>query len=289
MRYIFVVIVLLSFIGIFINLSGASKTNEHKKHKVEKNEHVEFNLEPLPTDTPIELRENLPNEKVTSPAFDEMGNKISARGNGLKAGSLLINTRGKNGGVPTTRLGDFAGASALRIIDNDFGTPERIVTLKNSGLPFTAYAEYERDALLPVSAKDIENNPGPMRVAKEMATLGQVYMPEEDSVQEGTFRQPTLSHNKIDIKGPFLERTNKNEVAFLGNINREKLSERNQKIISRVMPETWEVSDKPRLLMVDAEKDRDLVKDRMNLRSDYIETLQKIGISDTIEKMTEKM
>ena len=55
------------------------------------------------------------------------------------------------------------------------------------------------------------------------------------------------------------------------------------------MPETWEVSDKPRLLMVDAEKDRDLVKDRMNLRSDYIETLQKIGISDTIEKMTEKM
>ena len=128
-----------------------------------------------------------------------------------------------------------------------------------------------------------------MRVAKEMATLGQVYMPEEDSVQEGTFRQPTLSHNKIDIKGPFLERTNKNEVAFLGNINREKLSERNQKIISRVMPETWEVSDKPRLLMVDAEKDRDLVKDRMNLRSDYIETLQKIGISDTIEKMTEKM
>ena len=199
----------LSFIGIFINLSGASKTNEHKKHKVEKNEHVEFNLEPLPTDTPIELRENLPNEKVTSPAFDEMGNKISARGNGLKAGSLLINTRGKNGGVPTTRLGDFAGASALRIIDNDFGTPERIVTLKNSGLPFTAYAEYERDALLPVSAKDIENNPGPMRVAKEMATLGQVYMPEEDSVQEGTFRQPTLSHNKIDIKGPFLERTNK--------------------------------------------------------------------------------
>ena len=290
MRYIFVVIVLLSFIGIFINLTGADTPD--------RNVLQEFKQEQLPTDNPHKnediARENLGeqfvDEQLELPKYDAMGNKINTKGNnGLKSGRSLVNTKGKNGGVPTTRLGDYASASALRVVDNDFGTPERIVTLKNSGLPFTTYADYELGSLEPVSAKDMEDNPGPMRTSKVESHLGQIYTPEPDFVPESTFRQPTLNHNRLDVKAPILQRTNKLETVYMGAIDRDKLNDRNAKIVHRVMSDTWEVNDKPNVNIISADKDRDVVSDRNQLRQDYIETLQKVGTNDTIRKMQEKM
>jgi len=290
MRYIFVVIVLLSFIGIFINLTGADTPNTKIL--------PEFKYEPLPTDIPDTnedtIKENIGrqfvNERVRLPTFDTMGNKINTKGNdGLSAGRNLVNTKAKNGGVPTTRLGDFAGATALRIKDNDFGTPERIVTLKNPGLPWNVYPDYELGSLEPVSAKDIEDNPGPMRTAKVESHLGQIYTPEPDFIRESTFRQPTLNHNKLDIKRPILERTNKLDTVYMRAVDRDKLNYRNSKSIHRVMPSKWEVNDKPNVNMINADKDSDSVSDKQQLRQDYIETLQKVGQNDIINKMQEKM
>lgn len=290
MRYIFVVIVLLSFIGIFINLTGADTPNTKILQ--------EFKHEPLPTDNPHinedTVQENIGrqfvNERDKLPKFDSMGNKINTKGNnGLSAGKNLVNTKAKNGGVPTTRLADFAGATALRIKDNDFGTPERIVTLKNAGLPWNAFAEYELGSLEPVSAKDMEDNPGPMRTAKVESHLGQIYTPEPDFIRESTFRQPTLNHNKLDIKAPILERTNKLDTVYMGAVDRDKLNDRNSRIVHRVMPSVWEVNDKPNVNMINAQKDEDLASDRQQLRQDYIETLQKVSQNDIIKKMQEKM
>jgi hypothetical protein len=290
MRYIFVVIVLLSFIGIFINLTGADTPNTKTL--------PEFKQEQLPTDNPHtneetkqeNLGEQFVHQQMTLPKFDAMGNRINTKGNnGLSSGRNLVNTKAKNGGVPTTRLADFASASALRIIDDDFGTPERIVTLKNSGLPFTAYADYELGSLEPVTAKDMEDNPGPMRTSKVESQLGQIYTPEPDFMTESTFRQPTVSHNRLDIKAPIIERTNKLDTVYMGAIDRAKLNDRNAKIVHRVMPSVWEVNDKPNVNMISADKDRDAVSDRHQLRNDYIETLQKVGTNDVIRKMQEKM
>jgi len=290
MRYIFVVIVLLSFIGIFINLTGADTPNTKTL--------PEFKQEQLPTDNPHtneetkqeNLGEQFVDEQMTLPKFDAMGNRINTKGNnGLSSGRNLVNTKGKNGGVPTTRLADFAGATALRIIDNDFGTPERIVTLKNAGLPFTTYANYELGSLESVSAKDMENNPGPMRTSKVESRLGQIYTPEPDFMTEPTFRQPTLNHNRIDIKAPIIERTNNLDTVYMGAIDRAKLNDRNAKIVHRVMSSVWEVNDKPNVNMISADKDRDAVSDRHQLRNDYIETLQRVSTNDVIRKMQEKM
>lgn len=298
MRYIFVVIVLLSFLGIYINLTGPD-TPVKKSNNLQMIEEKSLNEEPVKIEndtkdkTPeqsVNLGENFVKQKLAPKRFDSMGNKINTTGGStLTPGKNLVNTRVKNGGVPTTRLADFAGASALRVIDNDFGSPERIVTLKNAGLPWTVYANYELGSLIPVSAKDVENNQPPLRGGKSLAELGQVSMSGPDVVREGTFRQPTLFQNKLSSQKKLINRQDDELPIYIGNVDRQKINERNSKSISRVIPDEWSYSNRPDFNVPNFEKDKDISLDRSQLRQDYMDLIRGIGNNSHIKKMQEKM
>ena len=276
---------MLSLVGIYINL---------KENRIESL--PEYAQESLPSDdrptfaSTIDSNrgEEYVSENLNTVKFDEMGNKLSTSGDGLTAGSNLINTKSKNGGAPGVRLADFAGASALKINNTHYGADVENITLKNPGLPFNVFPEYQLGSLEPISSRENVENQGPFRTSKVDATLGQIYTPSEDFVTPSTFRQPTLSHNKLNLSKPLLQRTNKLDVSLM-NVDRKRISERNSNKISRVLPDTWEVSDKPNFGAINATKDFNVADDKESLKENYIEHLRKIGPNTSIIQMTEKM
>jgi hypothetical protein len=288
---IIIVIVLMSFIGISINL-----TNDNIKEAKEiiENDPKKLNLKSeniidkyITKESPQSL--NINDNSSIPLRFDTMGNKLGLTGNGLTAGKQIINAKAKGGGVPTVNLGEQAGATALKVNNANYGDKGNIA-FKNPGLPFNVYATFEQGALRPMSAKEIRNNVGQLRNTKFSGLTGQIYKPNKDSVILGEAYEPLILKKEILNLNKRL-RSNKNDDIYLHNVDRSKIQERNNFNISRVESDVYEIYEKPNPNDITNDRNVERAKDLNDIlhRQNYMELLRKTGKNDVATQLKHKM
>lgn len=288
---IIVLIIALSFIGISINLRNdnikeAKEIIEDNSKKLNlKNENIldKYIIKESPQSLNINKNSSIP---LT---FDSMGNKLGLTGNGLTPGKQIVNAKAKGGGVPTVKLGEQAGAASLKADNTGYGD-EGNVALKNPGLPFNAYATFEKGSLKPMSAEEIRNNVGQMRDTKFSGLTGQIYQPNKDSVILGEAYNPLILKKEILNLNKRL-RSNKNDDVYLQNVDRSRIQERNNFNVSRVESGVSEIHDKPNVN--DIINDRNIQKSKelndLLHSQNYMELLRKTGKNDNAIQLKHKM
>jgi hypothetical protein len=226
MQPLIILIVMLSFIGLYINLTGFNKFSSA--------ELLEENLEKTQVDP---LDESIVSEdydkNYKKPIFNEMGDTDS-RKNGLIPGKELFDVMIEKGSAPHTRPNRSYGASAQRI--DKKGMP-------NGGLPYNTYYPYNDKALEPVTANDISNNNSHewVREPKAMAQLGLTI----NSTDESKTREATKNFYQASaIIRNALANDNKNLIP-IDEIDRGLHAERNEPQKNVTIPDKMSVKNKP--------------------------------------------
>lgn len=216
---------MLSFIGLYINLTGFNKFSNA--------ELLEKNSEKKPFDPLDESDVSTDYDKnYKKPIFNEMGD-TNSRTNGLIPGRELIDVITKGSG-PATRPDKAYGASAQRL--DKHGMP-------NFGLPYNTYYPYNHNALEPVSASDISNNNSHdwVREPKAMAQLGLTINP----IDESNTREATKNFYQASaIIRNALANDNKN-LLTLKKIDEEVFKERNEPQKNLIIPDKISVKNNP--------------------------------------------
>lgn len=295
---VIIVIVLMSFMGLVINLTDdnieAKQMEIIKKPSLKSESIIDKYIIKDPTreeyiKDKINLIETLGKGQSAPVRFDAMGNLLGLNGNGLGGGKQIVNAKAKGGGVPTVKLGENAGATALKVNNTNYGDDGN-VALKNPGLPFNAYANFESGSLEPISAEEIRNNVGPMRESKMNGFTGQIYNPGGNLMVPYSAYEPLVLTKEILNLGNRL-RSNKNDDIYLQNVDRSRVQERNAFNISRVESDVYEIHDKPNpndianSRNVERAKDLDEVLHRQN----YMDLLRKTGTTDKAIQLKHKM
>ena len=258
MRALYIVIVLLAFLGILINASPEqSVENKTLDRTVGKNNPHKFHIPPH-TDTP--LKDDVNTGSTIADKYDTMGNKlITSLDNGLKAGKLLVDTNGKNHGVPTTRMSDFASASALvakEPLMTMMPLEEAVnVSSRMGGLPSNAFPEYELGALIPITPRDDVVGDNEIRETKITPFLGGVY-DQENEINEKDQALDTRPHNVINVIKDGIQRNSKTLSFFEmdGRREGETSADRSKNNISFVPDQHITISDKPDITSLESNR-----------------------------------
>ena len=226
MQPLILLIVMLSFIGLYINLTGFNKFSSA--------ELLETNSEKKPFDPLDESGASTDYDLIyKKPIFNEMGD-TNSRTNGLIPGKELVDVIIANGSAPDTRPDKAYGASSQRL--DKHGMP-------NFGLPYNTYYPYKNNALEPVSASDVSNKNSHdwTREPKVMAQLGLTINP----VDESKTRETTKNFYQASaIIRNALANDNKNLLS-IGKIDRDLHKERNEPQKNLTIPDKISVKNKP--------------------------------------------
>lgn len=289
MHTLYIVIVLLAFLGILINGSPEqSSENKTLDRTVGRPSPHPFNIPPH-TDTP--LKDDINVEEIVANKFDVMGNKlISLPDNGLKAGKLLINTDGKNSGVPTTRLSHFASASALvakEPLMTMMPVEEAVnVSRRMGGLPKDAFPQYDLGALIPLTSRDVEFGHGEVRETKATPFLGGVYE-QQNEIKSKDEASDTYDQRVIHIIKDGVQRNNKN-ISFFETVDRHSgktAADRSKASVSHVYDDYISTSDKPDIPGHVGSRDAQLAQERESLRQDMLDNLRSHDVNTQQSKM----
>ena len=294
MRSVYIVIILIAFLGILINGQQTYKTSENKvlNYISGQNNPHDFTIPPH-QDSP--LVDDVNSLSITD-KYDVLGNKIvQSSNNGLNPGKLLHELNGKNHGVPTTRISDFASASALTAKEPLMTAMplEEAVNVSNrmGGLPTDVFPQFEKGALIPLTSKDKIEGVGPLRETKAVPFLGGVYE-QQHEIKEKDENFDTGLHNVLKIIKPGVQRNTKT-LSFFETVDRyqgETAAKRSEANINHVFDNKIEVSDKPDITSVIGERDLDLISEKENLsREEYLRNLRDVGRNTTESIIKRKM
>lgn len=233
MQSLVIVIIFLSFIGIYINMGTTTEMSipEFKKKELISAEDISNKLE----------------EKVNeSIEFDEMGNTINNE-EGLEPGKEIINLKvNPSGSAPNTRPKLRTNASSAEF--NEYG-------IKYSNLSYKNNFPYEEKYLEKVNSSNIKMPI--LNRGKSTALRSQIILPKnKEQFKEGYgFMQRAISIIKNHV-----ENENKDLPYILKTHN--DIPERGAKKIYRVNRGNLEVNIKPDLLQINNERQYNLNLDK---------------------------
>jgi len=230
MQSLVIVIILLSLIGLYINLGN---TTEMRSPELKVDENKNLSTDEIPGEITDETVES-----DVTPEFDKMGNSLKV-GNGLESGKRIINLKVRSGNAPNTRPDKWTTTTKREIQNN--GLVKNTLSYKNN-------FPYDANYLADVKASDIVrgNVSALARNPKAEAFRSQILLPKDESqFKEGfkfmdraiaIIRNQTANENKIlpDVR----------------KIDSDEVSNRASKKIYRVAPGYIDVKTKPDIMAV---------------------------------------
>jgi hypothetical protein len=227
MQSLVIVIILLSLIGLYINLGSITEMSSPEL-KVDENKNLSAD----------EIADKIMEEIEVTPEFDKMGNS-SKVGNGLEPDKRIVNLNVTSGNAPNTRPDKWTTTTKREI--GKYGLVKNTLSYKNN-------FPYDVNYLADVQAKDtLRSKVSTMaRNPKAEALRSQIVLPKDETqFKEGfkfmdraiaIIRNQTANENKIL---PDVRKIDSNEV-----------SNRASKKIYRVTPSQVEIKAKPDIMSV---------------------------------------
>lgn len=227
MQSLVIVIILLSLIGLYINLGSAVDMDQPELKRVENKD--------LSAD---EIAEKIMEEIEVKPEFDIMGNSLKV-GDGLESEKRIMNLNVTSGNAPNTRPNKWTTTTKREI--GKYGLVKNTLSYKNN-------YPYDVNYLADVQAKDkLRSSVSTLaRNPKAEPLRSQVILPQDESqFKEGfkfmdraiaIIRNQTANENKIL---PDVRKIDSNEV-----------SKRASKNIYRVVPDEIEIKTRPDIMAV---------------------------------------
>ena len=191
MQSLTIFIILLSLIGIYINLSGKTHLADPEFHKIkeviyEQGDMQDKNLNEISTNENIDkIIKSLDNEDETNVAeepaekkvyYNEIGEKIESMGDGgLKAGNIPINSRVDLGKAPSAKVMGYSRPSNFVLDDNNLKVDN--TTYDNLSFPYksNSFKLEGADSRISNITNVYAKNP------KGSAQVGAIVLPKDES------------------------------------------------------------------------------------------------------------
>lgn len=251
MQSLVIVIILLSLIGVYINLGSVSNLT-----KPELREKTPELLHPHKSDnmSPDEIASEIMKEVNKEPKFDSMGNPVGKTG-GLESGEQIVNLQVESGAAPNTRPQGWARPSSSII--GKYGLSENNLSHKNNypyNINYVAAVNAEE-----VLDNKINNNTLGKVAAKATANVSKILLPKDPSkIAEGMGffqRANAIIRNQISNENKIL--------TYLGQVNEKEITSRASKKTHRVVEDHIEVKNNPDTTGFLGERNKKIVHDRV--------------------------
>ena len=224
MQLIVIVIVLLSFIGVYINMYSASDLLNPEFSKIPNERLMEEIINPE--------KEDAEPEKL----FDEMGNKISKDTTKLDAGKLILDTNVTNGTEPYTRPQGWAGNSGPKRDINGL-TLNNLSYQNNYPYNSSEFKDINPAENLKSKIEQPLNN-----VRKGIGYIGaEVFPGDANKIRTGKIDYTKRALEIIKSHVPYENK----DLPNMQKINSNQILTRNSDKIATILPEYIETKNKP--------------------------------------------
>lgn len=260
MQPLVIVIILLSLIGIYINLGNSSELM--KPELSEKISDVKSEYKDL---SPDQVADKIMEEIQKEPDFDSMGNS-NLTGDGLESGKQIINLQVDSGAAPNTRPYKWTTTTKREI--GKYGLVKNDLSYKNN-------FPYDEKYLADIESKDtLRSRVDTMvRNPKAQAIRSQIVLPQDESQFKENYK---FMNRAIAIVRNQVSNQNKN-LPDVKKVNSEEISSRSSKNIYRVMPDEIEIKSTPDFNSIHAAKDHSMLHSKLrnhNEASHFINTMK---------------
>ena len=232
MQSIVVVIILLSLIGLYINISADNLIKPELKKAIEEKEDISVD----------EIAQIIAETQHVEPEFDNMGNSLKV-GDGLEEDKRLINVGVMDGDAPNTRPGKWT--STTKKPYGKHGLVNETLSYKNN-FPYDV-----NDVATVIAPATLGSMMNTARRHKGEPTVGPIILPDDPE--------------RFDADNIFIKRAAamaKTRVAhedknhpYIRDINSKEIGHRASKTIHRVMPKEIEIKNVPDIMSVNAARD----------------------------------
>ena len=230
MQSIVVVIILLSLIGLYINIS----VDNLVKPELKKDERENISVD----DVAQMIAENIDPE----PEFDSMGNSLKV-GNGLEEGKRIINLGVQDGNAPNTRPGKWTSTTKKPFDEN--GIVRETLSYKNN-FPYNV-----NDVATVIAPATLGSMMNTARWHKGEQIVSQIILPNNPD----RFDANNIFFNRAtNIAKAKVAHTEKNHPYML-EVNSGEIGQRASKKIHRVMPKDIDLKDNPDFMSINAARD----------------------------------
>lgn len=254
MQSLVIVIILLSLIGLYINLGTVTDLSTPEFNK---------KIEDMSAD---KIADKILEEIEKKSDFDSMGNSLKT-GDGLDQGDKLVNLSVQKFNTPNTR--PYAWTNTVKKDLNKYG-------VSNSKLSYRNNFPYDVNYLADVEAKDTLRSKADFMAknGKSQAFRSQIVLPEDPSKFKESYkfmdRATAIIRNQIANENKTLTDLHKVETSVI--------SERGAKTIHRVDPDHIEVKPKPVLDTVKIAADHSKVHSKLkkpDLKEHAVNTMKR--------------
>ena len=256
MQSLVIVIILLSLIGVYINLGTVSELNVPEFNKsLEDNsledKNVYHNNKGMSVD---DISHHIREQTVSDAKYDAIGNNLVDNiKNGLTPGEELINLKVQKGFAPNTRPSG-AGTRPSSTVIGPYGLSKSNLSYKNN---FPYEEKYLADVSASANSKSIQNTAA--RNPKGTPYIGEMILPQDESrFKEGysyTNRALAVVRNQT---------ANQNKNLLDNHTNEKEISNRGSKKIHRVTPDEMDVKVKPDLTNINNRRDENISNEKSN-------------------------
>tara|TARA_Y100001963_G_C6772939_1_gene445847 strand:- start:1270 stop:2058 length:789 start_codon:yes stop_codon:yes gene_type:complete len=236
MQSLVIVIILLSLIGVYINL-GTSTDLSRPEFKEDSNEDVTVD------NIASEVTDRINGKDEEEKTFDDIGNSLKS-GNGLKEGKELININLKSLAVPNTRPDKWTNSS-----NNEIGN----YGLINNNLSYKNNYPYTKTELSKINSKEF-NDSRVNKIARHTkgdAFLSQIILPKDDSQYQNGYKY--INRAIAALKN---QNANQNKILTdVRTVNAREIANRASTTINTIIPKSIEIKSKPDILTVQSARD----------------------------------
>jgi hypothetical protein len=266
MQSLVIVIILLSLIGVYINLGAVSELtapefnksleNKSLENKSLENKSLENKSLEDDKDMPVDDISRRVNEQTLPiPKYDAIGNNlIDNNTKGLTPGKELINLKVQKGFAPNT-IPNGAGTRPSSTVIGPYGLSESNLSYKNN---FPYEEKYLAD--ISASANSISIMNTAVRNPKSTPYIGEMILPRDESrFKEGygyINRAYAVVRNQIANQNknlPDIKRQNEKEIINRGS-----------KKIHRLVPDEMDIKVKPDLTNINNKRDENFSNEKSN-------------------------
>ena len=256
MQSLVIVIILLSLIGVYINLGTVSELNVPEFNKsLEDNSLEDKNVYHNNKDMSVDdISHNSREQTVSKAKYDAIGNNlVDNKKKGLTPGEKLINLKVQKGFAPNTRPSG-AGTRPSSTVIGPYGLSKSNLSYKNN---FPYEEKYLTDVSASANSNSIQNSAA--RNPKGTPYIGEMVLPQDESrFKEGysyTNRAYAVIRNQI---------ANQNKNLLDNTINEKEISNRGSKKIHRVISDEMDIKDKPDLTNINNKRDENISNEKSN-------------------------
>jgi len=257
MQSLVIVIILLSLIGVYINLGTVSELNVPEFNKsLEDNsladKNVYHNNKGMSVD---DISHHIREQTVSDAKYDAIGNNLVDNiKDGLTPGEELINLKVQKGFAPNTRPSG-AGTRPSSTVIGPYGLSKSNLSYKNN---FPYEEKYLADVSASANSKSIQNTTA--RNPKGTPYIGEMILPQDESrFKEGysyTNRALAIVRNQTANQNKYLPDTRR--------LNEQEIHNRGSKKIHRVTPDEMDIKVKPDLTNINNKRDDNLSNEKSN-------------------------